>query len=202
MQFTRAIYYDVFENGEKPAATERLLEFVKQKNKTFDTGVLGGRVLFHVLARSGYADLAYRMITGPDYPSYGNIIRHGATSLWEQFDSDLSRVSSMNHHFWGDISSFFIQYVAGIRINPALHDVNNVNIAPMFISGLEHAQGFHEAPAGKVSCKWKREDGKVVLETEVPESMYGRFILPSGYVFDDGMTVKTLKTGKYVAVKQ
>lgn len=197
-----AIYYDVFENGEKPAATERLLELVKQKNNTFDTGVLGGRVLFHVLARGGYADLAYRMITGPDYPSYGNIIMHGATSLWEQFDSDLSRVSSMNHHFWGDISSFFFQYVAGIRMNPVLHDVNNVNIAPMFISGLEYAQGFHEAPAGKVSCKWKREDGKIILETEVPEAMYGRIILPSGYVFKDGMTVKTLKTGKYIVFKQ
>ena len=197
-----AIYYDVFDNGEKPAALQKLLEFVKQKNNTFDTGVLGGRVIFHVLARGGYADLAYKMITGPGYPSYGDIVMRGATSLWEQFDSDTSRVSSMNHHFWGDISSFFIEYVAGIRMNPALHDVNNVNVAPMFIGSLDHAEGFHIAPAGKVSTSWKRENDSIILEIQSPEEMYGRIILPSGYSFDDGKTVRMLETGKYTVTKQ
>lgn len=192
-----AIFYNVFDNGEKSAAVNRLLELIEEKNGCLDTGVLGGRVIFHVLAQAGYADLAYKMIVGPDYPSYGYIVTQGATSLWEQFDSDLSRVSSMNHHFWGDISSWFIQYLAGIRMNPCRSDVNSVNIAPCFVSALNHAKGFHIAPAGRISSEWVREDGMIELNVEASEKMTGRIILPSGFEFDDGRRVKPLATGKY-----
>lgn len=80
-----AIYYDIFDEGEKQAAFQRLMEFVHQAGDSMDVGVLGGRVLFHVLSSFGQADLAYHMITKPEYPSYGNWVVRGATSLWEDF---------------------------------------------------------------------------------------------------------------------
>ena len=192
-----AIYYNVFDEGEKPAAVRRLLDLIDEKNGVMDVGVLGGRVIFHVLAKAGYADLAYSMIKGPAYPSYGDWVMQGATTLWEQFDSDLSRVSSMNHHFWGDISNWFIQYLAGIRMNPSCRNVNEVNISPCFVADLEYAKGFHIAPAGKISSEWKRCDDNITLSVEVPEEITGRIILPDGFAFDDGRKVKLLISGEY-----
>ncbi|MEI4872823.1 hypothetical protein Q8G47_29285, partial [Klebsiella pneumoniae] len=78
-----AIHYGLFEKEEREKAFDVLLELIRKENNRLDTGVLGGRVLFHVLSEFGESDLAYKMIVGPEYPSYGNWIERGATTLWE-----------------------------------------------------------------------------------------------------------------------
>jgi alpha-L-rhamnosidase len=191
-----AIYYDVFEPGEKPAAFAKLLELVHQYGDLMDVGVLGARVLFHVLARFGHADLALRMIEGPQFPSYGYWLQCGATSLWENFFPN-DKADSRNHHFWGDISSFFIQHLAGIQLNPTGRDVNRLNIAPRFVESLDHAQGWHIAPAGKISSSWVRENGQIRLTLEIPQVMNGRILLESGFRFTDGYCTKPLASGTY-----
>lgn len=191
-----AIYYDVFEPGEKPAAFAKLLELVHQYGGLMDVGVLGARVLFHVLARFGHADLALRMIEGPQFPSYGYWLQCGATSLWENFFPN-DKADSRNHHFWGDISSFFIQHLAGIQLNPTGRDVNRLNIAPRFVESLDHAQGWHMAPAGKISSSWVRENGQIRLTLEIPQGMTGRILLESGFRFTDGYCTKPLASGTY-----
>lgn len=196
-----AIFYGVFEPDECTAAFNRLLDFIHAKNDRFDVGVLGGRVIFHVLAKYGHCDLAYKMITTPEYPSYGNLLVRGATSLWEQFYETDDGVSSMNHHFWGDISSWFIQYLAGIRLNPTRKDVNSVNIAPCFVSELNHAEGFHIAPAGKITSSWVRDGEKIILTVTVPEKMTGRIDLEPGFLFNDGYSTKNLSSDTYTIVK-
>ena len=192
-----ALYYGIFNEDEKEKAFARLLEFIDEKNGHFDTGVLGGRVVFHVLAQNGYADKAYRMITRPEFPSYGNLVLRGATSLWEQFYEDVSRVSSMNHHFWGDISSWFIQYPGGIRLNPTLHNADEVNIAPEFIESFENAKAFHIASAGKISTEWQKEKDCINLKVDVPEKMSGNIILPDGFEFENGEKIIPVKSGAY-----
>ena len=100
---------------------------------------LGARVLFHVLAQFGQAELAFKMIVGPGFPSYGFWLENGATSLWENFRVS-GRTASRNHHFWGDIGSWFIRYLSGIRLNPLCRDVNRVDIAPCFVGALKYAK--------------------------------------------------------------
>ncbi|MDR1629287.1 MAG: family 78 glycoside hydrolase catalytic domain, partial [Oscillospiraceae bacterium] len=48
-----AIYYDVFEPGEKRAAMDVLLKLIDEKDGKFDVGMLGFRVLFHLLSQFG-----------------------------------------------------------------------------------------------------------------------------------------------------
>ena len=42
-----AIYYDLFESGEKQTAFERLLKLIERDGTVMDVGVLGGRVQIH-----------------------------------------------------------------------------------------------------------------------------------------------------------
>jgi len=160
-----------------------------------DVGVLGGRVLFHVLTEFGYSDLAFEMIARPDYPSYGNWIERGATTLWENFMPD--RVSSMNHHFWGDISAWFIKCIAGIRLNPSKNDVSKLEIRPGFIGSLNEAKAYHIAPLGKIVSEWKKDGEKIVLNLEIPDGMSAKAKLEKGFSFDDGTSEKEVVTGKY-----
>lgn len=94
------LFYNIFEGEEKQTAFNVLLNFVHEADDHMDVGVLGGRVIFHVLSEYGYTDLALKMIIRLDYPSYGNWIERGATTLWENFNPEF--VNSPNHHFfWG-----------------------------------------------------------------------------------------------------
>ena len=192
-----AIFYDVFENSEKPEAFKRLIEMIEKNNGLMDTGYLGSRVIFHILSAFGESDLAFKMITTPEFPSYGNWVAKGATSLWEVFLP--VEDSSLNHHFFGDISSWFIKCISGINLNPYKNNINEVNIKPAFIKYLDFAKGFHIAPAGKISSEWERKNDSVTLTISVPENMSGRIILENGYIFEDnGLSFKNAVSGVYI----
>ncbi len=201
-----ALYYGMFEDDEKSAAFERLLEFIRRRDGHFHGGVLGGRVIYRLLAENGEAELAYNMITRPDFPSYGNWIARGATTLWEEFcpesgEGDLVRISSRNHHFWGDVSAWFYKYLAGINVNPKKQDANNINIEPVFIEKLNYVKASYTAKDGTVAVDWKRENDTIVINTELTGKVYGKIILPNGFAFEDNSREKELKTAEYTAFK-
>lgn len=194
-----AIWYGVFDENEKDAAFKVLLRLIKAADNHMDVGVLGGRVIFHVLSENGAADLAYEMITRSDFPSYGNWIKRGATTLWEGFHPEGGYVDSLNHHFWGDISHWFISAIAGIRVNPNVEDANYFEVKPNFIEKLQNASAWHSAPCGKISVSWERKgENTVELTVEADNAMHGQIILPAGYKFADGSALKPLAGGCYI----
>lgn len=184
------LFYGGFEEDEKQTAVEDLLSAIREKDDHFDCGILGARVIFHVLTEFGYSDLAYRMITRPDYPSYGYWVEVGATSLFEAFfplkEGEMKRpdgqpLPSLNHHFFGDISAWFIKAVCGINVNPDFKRPDHILIAPNFIEGLSFAEAWHEMPSGKVSVKWQRQGEEIALKLTVPPACSYEIKLPGGY---------------------
>ena len=87
-------------------------------------------------------------------------------------------------------------------MNPDLNNADSADIAPCFIGALDFAEGFHIAPAGKISSHWVRKDGKIILSVEVPEKISGRIRLPDGYVFNDGGNEKALASGDFTVVQK
>ena len=195
-----AIFYSLFESGEKKAAFDQLVKMIEQNDCLMDVGVLGARVLFHVLSDFGRSDLALKMIVTPKFPSYGNWVKRGATSLWEDFLPEGGNINSLNHHFWGDISHWFYRHLAGICFNPHGNNLNEVDICPSFVESLQYAEGYHLAPMGKIHVRWERKEQGVLLQVDVPPDMIGYIRLESGYRFEDGSLEKEVAAGEYVLV--
>ncbi len=187
------LYYGVAEDY-KAALQAQLLESIARAGGVFTTGVLGARTLFRVLTDMGEGDLAYTLITQNRYPSYGLHVLRGARSLLENFfvleeDSfqckDGRKQDSFNHHFWGDISAWFIAYIAGVKINPHFDDCAYVEIAPNFLSKLEFAGGKTTGAEGEVMSRWERlENGTIELFVRLPKGAKGKLCLPKGYACD------------------
>ena len=196
-----ALFYGMFTEEEKARALDVLVKYIHEADDHFDTGVLGGKVIYRVLAENGYVDLAYKMITRPDYPSYGNWIARGATTLWEAFYPENGRILSLNHHFWGDVSAWFYIYLAGMKINPTCRDTTEVDIKPCFAEALSEVSAYHDMPDGKISVSWNRNGSKITLAIEAADKLHGKIGLPAGYVFEDGDTEKELKSGNYTVIK-
>ena len=177
-----ALAYGIFEEEEKEKAILCLLSRIEEKQGFMDTGVIGARVIFRVLAEYGYADLAYDMITRPEHPSYGNWIARGATTLWEGFwKDDTCRMLSMNHHFWGDVSAWFYTYLAGIRINPTAMNNSEVCVSPCFVAKLNKVSASHRMSQGELSVTWERTNANIVLQVTAPKDIQLTFALGSSF---------------------
>ena len=72
----------MLEPGEKEAAFKNMLTMIHAQNDGFEgVGMIGLRVMFHVLADFGESELAYKLITRREYPSYGCILDRGETTV-------------------------------------------------------------------------------------------------------------------------
>lgn len=192
-----AIFYNVFDESEKPAAFRVLLDLIEDDDRLMNVGVLGARVLFRVLSEFGRTDLAYAMITDERFPSYANMLARGNTSLIENFDPEGSAPSSLNHHFWGDVSGWMIEYLAGICVNPDDISPDRIRIRPRFIPALDHACAYHELPSGRLESSWKRDGEDILLTVTVPAACKGDILLERGWQFDDGLAAKPAVSGTY-----
>lgn len=178
-----AIRHGLFAPSKKQAAVEELVRRIHRDGDHFKVGVVGGYVLFNVLAENGYADFAYRLITQTAPPSYGYLASIGETTLWENmFDFGDSHsnvylkngmpIQSLNHHFWGFVYTYFAKYVGGLSYNPTGKDVSYAEVKPCFISALTYAETSYDSPFGKIFVKWeKQEGGKTFVHVVVPQGM-------------------------------
>lgn len=159
------IYYGIFTEDEKEAAVRRLVDLIHENDDKFAVGSLGMRVLFHILAQNGQAELAYQMITREEFPSYGWYVKQGYTTLPEHFTrGEMAWSESRNHHLHGDVVHWFMKYVGGIHVESH----QSVVINPSFIQTIDYATTSHILPAGKVTVSWKREEDDIELSVTCP----------------------------------
>ena len=190
------IYFNIFNDEEMPTAVERLVEIIHRDGDFLKSGVLGGRTIFHALSMHGYSELAYKMITRPEFPSYGSVANSGATTLLETFAT--VKIDSLNHHMWGDVSAWFIKRVAGLQINPTGRNINSVNIKPAFIRALDYAEAFYDAPDGRIITRWERKEDCIILKITIPSTVSANAILEKGYCFENGGSYCEVKSGEYI----
>ena len=178
------IYYGIINECEFEKSFQKLLDIIKSCEYHIDTGVIGGRILFHLLAEHGEMDTAMKILLNPTSPSYVQWIKSSGTTLCEGFTENDGALS-LNHHFWGFISGFFVEKICGIQ-----PDSDKINIRPNLPSGMNMARASFDSVFGKIEVELKRENGKIVLNLQYPENANGDLIL------NDSETLKA-KSGVY-----
>lgn len=182
-----AIATGIFNEDESELAKKNLLDIIHRDGDINTCGMIGLRYMFHVLSDMGESELAYSIITNKSRSCYGYWIEHGATSMWEAFhDMESGHVDSLNHHFLCDISSWFIQDLAGLKPNPRVDDISYFEISPSFIAKLDFAKAEYNSPFGKVSAGWERRGEEIVLNINLPEGTHCDVSLPLGYHLAEG----------------
>ncbi len=194
-----ALYYNLFTDKEKPQAFSRLIDFINAADDHMDVGVLGARVIFHVLSSFGYTDLAFKMIARPDFPSYGYIANLGFNTLWEKFTRE--PMESLNHHFWGDITAWFVKVLAGLDYNPTATDLQHLDVKPHIIDDINDVSARYDTNNGEINISWVKNNGCVILTVSAPDVMHGIISPQNGYKFSDGSYQIPLKSGKYILTK-
>ena len=177
-----ADYFNMYDGEEKTKNIKAMMRTIRYTNDYMDFGVFGNRTMWRVLANLDQMDLAIKMMTQDGRFSLKKWLDQGATTLFEDFidmDATLDCVpmdtfierASFNHHFWGDISSFFYRHIAGLQID----EPNHLKFAPRFAKDINHV----EAKIGKICVVINKEDNNYNVKLDVPKGVVASIDLPS-----------------------
>ena len=177
----RALAFDLVPPDIRPAVAARLVELVEQAGDHLTTGFLSTGLLLPVLADSGHADAAYRLLLQDTEPSWLVMLERGATTMWERWngvDADGNAHESLNHYSKGAVASFLHRYVGGLR--PLSPGYRTFEVRPRPGGGLTWARTRHDSPYGLIDVSWSLDGTGFTLDVEVPGGATARVVLPDG----------------------
>lgn len=149
-----ALNFDMVPEEYEDAVVANLVENIMETHDGhLNTATLGTKFILPVLSERGHHDVAYTVATQTDFPSWGNWIEAGRTSLLEYWGLD-SR--SWNHHFLGVIDEWFYEHLAGIQVEKPGSE--HLRIAPKPAGDLKSASGTTETVRGVVESSWELID--------------------------------------------
>ncbi|HVT13787.1 MAG TPA: family 78 glycoside hydrolase catalytic domain [Fimbriimonadaceae bacterium] len=176
-----AIYFKMLPPDLSKKALDALVQNVETQGH-IDTGILGAKFILRALSEGGRSDLAFKLVARKEQPSWAWWIEQGATTLWEDWKGE----SSLNHIMFGDVSNWFIQWIAGIGLDPAAPAFKHILIHPQPVGGLTWAKATHESPYGPISSSWRRNGSKFHLDVSIPANATATVRLPDGKTTEVG----------------
>lgn len=166
------------------------------------TGVLGTCVLLDALAENGRERLAYDLLLSRACPSWGYMVEHGATTLWERWDGILSdgsfndpKMNSFNHADFACVLDWMYRTMAGIRPNPERGGFDSFVLQPRPDRRIVRVEASHRTVRGVIRVKSEyAEDGSWSYDYEIPPGATAEVRLPDG-------TVLPAQTGSHRVVR-
>ena len=181
--YVLALKFGLLRKEDEKRAAERLVELVRKKENHLDTGFLGTPYICHVLTEQGYNDLAYTLLFNNDFPSWLYQVDHGATTMWEHWDSQKvdgsfwsTEMNSFNHYAYGSIGSWMYRTIGGIEMKEPGY--KKTVIAPKPDERIGNAKCALTTMHGIVSCEWELDGNKIRIKAVVPANTKAFIMLP------------------------
>ena len=180
-----SLEFGLVPDGDEEKVLQNIVDVTRDTYKDhISCGVVGMQHLLTCLTRTGHLDQAMRIILQKDYPSFGYMIEHDATTVWELWNGDTAdpAMNSGNHiMLLGDVLPWMYGGLAGIKQSPWSRAFKELDMSLCMPDELNHVKATHNTPYGKVSSEWKRTDNGIEWEVEIPANTTARIHVPSGY---------------------
>lgn len=148
------------------------------------TGVVGIQHLMRGLTENGRKDLAYRIANNEDYPSWGYMIRKGATTIWELWNGDTAdpSMNSANHvMLLGDLLIWYYEDLAGIKNAADSQGFKHIEMAPIFPDGLDHVDASYDSVYGRIESAWERKENRLTWRVTIPGNTTATLRVPKTF---------------------
>ncbi len=166
---------------DKGLTIKRIVEDIRRHDMHLTTGNICTRYALEVLTENGYVDVAYDLVTQTTYPSWGYMLKKGATTTWERWEyvdsGDLVEMASHNHPMYSTVTLWFYRYLLGIKpIEPAYR---TFLIQPWIPEALTSAEGIVRTVKGEICVSWlKIGQNNLQIDVTVPFNTKCEFHIP------------------------
>lgn len=158
------------------------------------TGVIGIQQMMRCLTEYGHGDLALKIASNDTYPSWGYMVRNGATTIWELWNGNTAdpAMNSGNHvMLLGDLILWEYEYLGGIRaLEPGY---SKIQLKPYPIEGLDFVNCSYNSVSGRIESHWKRDGNCFEWDIAIPANTTAEVCLPTA----NGYETKTYGSGRY-----
>lgn len=182
---TLILHFGLCTDDERPALAAELAKMVKENGMHLSTGFVGTPYLLHALSENGYTEIAFDLLFQESAPSWLYSVLHGATTMWEHWDSIRedgsfwsSDMNSFNHYAYGSVYDWIFGVAAGIA--PAAPGYSEVLLAPHPDRRFGFLDASIQTRSGLISVHWYYKGESVYYEFEVPQGVCAHLYLPSG----------------------
>jgi alpha-L-rhamnosidase len=174
------LYSGMAPEAMRAAMTERLVKDIEAHGNHLTTGFLGTPFLMFVLDENGRADVAYRLLLQDTYPSWGYMVKKGATTWWERWNGDTGDpgMNSYNHYAFGSVMEWVFRRVAGIATDASGAGFHHLTIAPHLDPALPQVHAEYDSAYGTVTTDWNGTTHTLTVIT--PPNTTATIALPSG----------------------
>jgi hypothetical protein len=160
----------------RPVIVAKLEREIRSTNSGHvNAGIHGTYFLLEALMRERRDDLIFEIASKTDYPSWGWMLANGATTLWEQWDGENSRL----HSSFVSIGAWFVESLAGIRADPEHPGYEHFFVEPAIVGDLTFARASLRSVRGTIESAWRIAGGALTLEVTVPPSTTATIAVPS-----------------------
>ncbi len=154
----------------------------KDFNGHVSTGLVGIQWLMRGLSDRGRADLAFRIATNRDYPSWGFMVEHGATTIWELWNGNTADPAMNSHNhvmLLGDLIVWFYEYLAGIQNAPGSTGFEKIVMHPYPVAGLDYVNASYHSVHGIIKSNWHKNGNAFLWEITVPANTIATVYIPA-----------------------
>lgn len=165
-----ALLVDLPPQGLRAGVWSRLEKEILVNSKGhIHAGITGGAFLFKTLLENNRNDLIYAMASKEDYPGWGEMLRDGATTFYEDWEHKESRL----HSSYLYIGSWFTEGLAGIQ-HPT-GGFKHFVIEPWIDQkeGPQSVKAHYDSPYGRIASSWMRKGNALHLTVTVPPNTEG-----------------------------
>lgn len=155
---------------------QQLFKITTEKNSGhIGVGLVGVPILTEWSVKNKAADFVYNMLKKRDYPGYLYMIDNGATTTWEYWGGERSRI----HNCYNGIGTWFYQALGGIRPDENNPGYKHIYIEPQIPTGVTWAKTTKETPYGTVKVDWKLEtSGELNMDITLPVGVTATVNIP------------------------
>lgn len=198
------LFYNMVPKEREEGILKRLIDLiVNEHDYHLDTGIVGTKYIFDVLTENGYSDIAYKIATQESYPSFGYMVKKGATTLWERWEKlEGGGMNSHNHVMFGSIDAWFWKYLIGV--SPLSAGWKKFKIKPYPVGDLRYISSSLKTVRGKIELSWERSENSFEVNLSIPTGCKAELHLPIFWkdflVSENGKEL--LKGAKQLGLKQ
>jgi alpha-L-rhamnosidase len=182
--YVLALHMNLLSQKDRALAVEKLVADIRAHDWHLTTGFLGTPYLMIELSNSGHSDVAYRLLLQNTYPSWGYMIEHGATTMWERWNGDQMMgdpsMNSYNHYAYGAVAEWLYRYAAGIDESAEDPGFHRILLHPQFDASLGQAKATYDSPYGPITSNWKVDGKSIKWDVVIPPNASGLIYFPGG----------------------
>ena len=158
-----------------------LLAQLRARDHAPINGIITHQQLVKLLADEDLSDEAFAVMNRDGAPGLKRMMEAGPDAISEFYHANSVQpreVGSRCHPDFAGWAHWFYYGLGGLRPDEEFPGFKKFTLAPQIPAGLASAAITHESPYGKITSRWRQQDGVITYDITVPPNSSARVVLP------------------------